>query len=61
MQLNVVSNVFRCSRKTKEKQLWIVKNRTADVNFEETSFIVCTLLNSGKGITENTSYQCECE
>ena len=32
-----------------EKQLWIVKNRTSNVIFEETSFIASTLSNSGKG------------
>ena len=37
----------------------MVKNRTANVIFEETNFIVCTLLNSGKGKGENTFYQAE--
>ena len=36
-----------------EKLLWIVKNRTVNVIFEGTSFIVCMLSNSGKGKAEN--------
>ena len=35
------------------------KNRTANVLFEETCFIVCTLSISGKGKAENTFHRCE--
>ena len=44
-----------------EKYLWIVQNRTVNVVFERTSFIACTILNSGKGKAGNTFYQCEYE
>ena len=55
VQLKVVSNVLcKCSRKKHEKSLWIVKNKTANVIFEGTSFIVCALSNSGKEKAENT-------
>ena len=55
----MVSNVLiKCSKKN-ENELWIVKNRTAKLIFEETSFIVCTLSNSGNGKAENTFYQCK--
>ena len=44
-----------------ERYLWIVKNRTANVIFGETSLIFGTLSNSGKGKAGNTFYQCKYE